>query len=144
MFDLHGYLHRSAPPVMNRTAAPPHANKQIFAVAALLFLFTVLLYAGTLKNAFINYDDPAYVTKNLHVQQGLTPADFRWAFTATSEANWHPLTWLSHMADVSLFGANPAGHHFTSILFHALNVALLFCLLYRGTGFWGRSACVAA
>jgi tetratricopeptide (TPR) repeat protein len=129
---------------MNRTAAPPHANKQIFAVAALLFLLTGLVYAGTLKNAFINYDDPAYVTKNLHVQQGLSAANFRWAFAATSEANWHPLTWLSHMADVSLFGGNAAGHHLTNVLFHALNATLLFCLLYRGTGFLGRSAWVAA
>ena len=129
---------------MNRTAVLSHSSKRPAAIAALLFSLTALLYAGTLKSGFVNYDDPAYVTKNLHVQQGLTPANFRWAFTATSEANWHPLTWLSHMADVSLFGANPAGHHFTSILFHALNVALLFWLLYRGTGFLGRSACVAA
>src|ERR1700730_881061 len=129
---------------MNRTAAPPHSNKQIFAVAALLFLLTGLVYAGTLKNAFINYDDPAYVTKNLHVQQGLTAGNLRWAFAATSEANWHPLTWLSHMADVSLFDGNAAGHHLTSVLFHALNATLLFCLLYRGTGFLGRSAWVAA
>lgn len=129
---------------MNPLAGPPASNKKVFCVAALLFLFTGLLYAGALKNNFINYDDPAYVTKNLHVQQGLTAASVHWAFTSTSEANWHPLTWISHMADVSLFGANPAGHHFTSILFHALNVALLFWLLYRGTGYLSRSACVAA
>ena len=128
---------------MNPLAGPPASNKKAFGVAAILFLFSGLLYAGTLKNNFINYDDPAYVTKNLHVQQGLTAASVHWAFTSTSEANWHPLTWISHMADVSLFGGNPAGHHFTSILFHALNVALLFWLLYRGAGHLGRSACVA-
>jgi Tfp pilus assembly protein PilF len=129
---------------MNRTAAPAQSHKKPFAAAVLLFFLTGLLYTGALKSGFINYDDPAYVTKNLRVLQGLTVANVHWAFTSTSEANWHPLTWLSHMTDVSLFGAHPAGHHLTSVLFHALNVALLFWLLYRGTGFLGRSACVAA
>jgi len=109
----------------------------------LLLLGTLILYYPTLKNGFVNYDDPAYVTANWHVQQGLTSSGVVWAFTSTAEANWHPLTWLSHMLDVQLFGLKPAGHHAQSILWHALNVVLLFLLLAKATGFVGRSALVA-
>jgi protein O-mannosyl-transferase len=66
-----------------------------------------------------------------------------WAFTSTAEANWHPLTWLSHMLDVQLFGLRPAGHHAQGVLWHAVNVVLLFLLLAKATGFMGRSAVVA-
>jgi len=118
--------------------------KRVWACCVLLFLFTLLLYSRTLRYGFINYDDPAYVTRNAHVQQGLSLANVGWALTSTSEANWHPLTWLSHMADVTFFGANPAGHHFTSILFHACNAVLLLLLLYEATGYLGRSLLVAA
>jgi len=65
-----------------------------------------------------------------------------WAFTATAEANWHPLTWISHMQDVRWFGMRPAGHHAQSVFWHALNVVLLFLLLAKATGFVGRSALV--
>jgi len=122
----------------------PKQRKEVFRTALLLFLGTLALYYPALHNGFVNYDDPAYVTANPHVQQGLTPNTVRWAFAATSEANWHPLTWISHALDVSLFGLAPAGHHAQSIIFHAFNVALLFLLLVVATGFPGRSALVAA
>ncbi len=101
------------------------------------------MYASTLHNGFVNYDDPDYVTANAHVGQGLTWNNIRWAFTATVEANWHPLTWISHMADVQFFGLNPAGHHLTSVLFHVINVVLLFLLFTRATGYTQRGAVVA-
>src|SRR5208282_5243669 len=113
-------------------------------VGLLLFFGTLALYYPALQNGFVNYDDPAYVTSNWHVQQGLTSRSLAWAFTSTSEANWHPLTWISHMLDVQLFGLGPAGHHAQSVLWHAVNVALLFLLLAKATGFVGRSAVVSA
>jgi Flp pilus assembly protein TadD len=67
-----------------------------------------------------------------------------WAFTTISAANWHPLTWLSHMLDVQLFGLNPAGHHFTSLLLHVANVVLLFLIMEVMTGALWPSALVAA
>jgi tetratricopeptide (TPR) repeat protein len=109
-----------------------------------LVLATSLLYQAALRNAFLNYDDPAYVTRNLHVLQGLSWSNVAWAFGATAEANWHPLTWISHMADVQVFGLNPVGHHFTNVLLHVANVLLLFCLLQKATGRLLRSAAVAA
>jgi len=98
-----------------------------------------------LHNGFINYDDQDYVTENLRVQGGLTWSNIAWAFHgAESHGNWHPLTWLSHALDWELFGKNTAGHHYMSVLFHALNAVLLFLLLERATGFPWRSFVVAA
>src|SRR5208282_4019296 len=100
----------------------PNQRTAVFLIALLLFLGTVALYYPALQNGFVNYDDPAYVTSNPHVQRGLTKQSVMWAFTSTAEANWHPLTWLSHMLDVQLFGMRPAGHHPQSVLWHAVNV----------------------
>ena len=103
------------------------------ALAALVWIS----FGGALRNGFVAFDDDRYVYDNPPVAQGLAPAGIRWAFTTGTEANWHPLTWLSHMADVELYGLDPAGHHFTNLLLHAAN-AILFFLVLRGlTGrFW--------
>jgi len=109
-----------------------------------LFAGVLILYIPALDSSFVNYDDPAYVTSNGHVLQGLSSSNIAWALRATTEANWHPLTWMSHMADVQLFALNPRGHHLTSVLLHGLNVVLLFFTLRRETGCLIRSAAVAA
>jgi len=72
-------------------------------IAIGLLIATAFLYQTSLRDQFVNYDDPAYVTKNVHVLQGLSWTNTIWAFISTAEANWHPITWLSHMADVQLF-----------------------------------------
>jgi Tfp pilus assembly protein PilF len=113
-------------------------------LALILFAGTLIVYIPAFTSGFINYDDPAYVTSNVRVLQGLSWSSIGWAFTTTIEANWHPLTWISHMADIDLFGVNPHGHHAINVLLHALNVALLFFLLLRATGYLLRSAVVAA
>ena len=103
------------------------------------------MYSRAIRHPFIfNYDDDTYVLNNQHVQQGLTWQTFAWSWTSTEFSNWHPLTWLSHAFDCQLYGLDPAGHHFTSVLFHALNVVLLFLLLRRATAATGRSLLVAA
>src|ERR1035441_9069762 len=115
------------------------------------FLILCLLAAGSLGAywplfhcGFVNYDDPEYVTNNLMVRQGLSLAGFRWAFSTMHAANWHPLTWLSHMLDCRLFGMNAGNHHATSLLLHIANALLLFSVLRRMTGALWRSALVAA
>jgi len=96
-----------------------------------LFLITLVVYLPVLHDGFINYDDNDYVTENQVVQNGLTWTGCRWAFSMWHASNWHPLTWLSHMADCEMFRLNPAGHHLVSVLFHGLNVVLLFILCRR-------------
>ncbi len=121
----------------------PKQRTTLALVGLTLFLGTLALYYPALHNGFVDYDDPAYVTSNWQVQQGFTSRNLAWAFTSTAEANWHPLTWISHMLDVQLFDLRPAGHHAQSIFWHAVNVLLLFLLLAKATGFVGRSALVA-
>jgi len=94
--------------------------------------------------AFINYDDPQYVTANPHVKAGLTRDSVTWAFTTSHAGNWHPLTWLSHMLDCQLFGTNPRWHHLTNLLLHVINTLLLFAVLKRMTHALWQSAFVAA
>ena len=107
-------------------------------------MVTLALYNPVNRHPFVNYDDDRYVTENPHVRQGLTAETFKWALTSTEQANWHPLTWMSHALDVSLFRLNPAGHHFTSILLHAANAILLFLVLMWATKRMGPSLFVAA
>ena len=111
---------------------------------ALLAVLTLAAYSTVVRNGFINFDDPGYVAENAHVHAGLSLGTLKWSFSTTEQGNWHPLTWLSHALDWQLFRQNPAGHHVTSLLFHLLNVILLFLLLARATGAPGRSFLVAA
>jgi protein O-mannosyl-transferase len=113
-------------------------------LALLLFAGTMGLYFHALSSGFVNFDDPAYVTANAHVLRGLSWSNVVWAFTTTAEANWHPLTWISHMTDVELFGMNPRGHHGVNVVLHALNVVILFLILQKATGCALPSALVAA
>jgi tetratricopeptide (TPR) repeat protein len=109
-----------------------------------LALITLGIYAPALQSEFIGVDDPLYVTDNQHVQAGLTEQSIEWAFTTGWATNWHPLTWLSHMLDVQLFGMKPAGHHLTNVLLHTANALLLFAVLLRFTKKRWPSAVVAA
>ncbi|MGA2281783.1 MAG: tetratricopeptide repeat protein [Verrucomicrobiota bacterium] len=110
----------------------------------LLALITLLAYWPASYDGFVNYDDQGYVTENSVVQKGLTWTGIKWAFTTSRASYWHPLTWLSHMADCELFGLNPGAHHLVNVLFHMANVALLFLLLLRLTGELWPSAFIAA
>jgi Tfp pilus assembly protein PilF len=113
-------------------------------LCAALFALTFAAYSGALSNGFVNYDDEGYVTDNAHVLGGLHSASAAWAFTTTAQANWHPVTWLSHMLDVSLFGLDAGRHHATSILLHAGNAMLLFLVLVAMTDAPWRSALAAS
>jgi len=110
----------------------------------LLVAVTLVVYWPVTRCDFVNYDDPGYFSSNIHIQEGLTWHNVIWAFTTIDQGNWHPLTWLSHMLDVGLFGNGPAGPHSTNLLFHLANTVLLFLLLRRLTAATWRSAFVAA
>jgi tetratricopeptide (TPR) repeat protein len=110
----------------------------------LLVIVTLIVFSPAARHGFINYDDDRYVTDNPQVRAGLQWSTISWAFTTFEQANWHPLTWLSHALDCQLFHLNPTGHHVTSLLLHSLNVVLLFLILQWFTGYTGRSLMVAA
>ena len=109
----------------------------------LLFFLVLGTFLPCLRNGFVSLDDGGYVSQNPHVLQGLTWSGVKWAWSSTEDSNWHPLTWMSHLLDGQLFGLNPAGHHATSVLLHAVNTVLLFLLLQKMTGARWRSLVVA-
>jgi tetratricopeptide (TPR) repeat protein len=116
----------------------------LLGICLLLVVVTLAAYWPVLRNDFVNYDDPDYFTSNVHVQKGLTLPNMVWAFSTGKTANWHPLTWLSLMLDVELFGKGPFGPHFTNLLFHLANTVLVFLLFRCLTAATWRSAIVAA
>jgi tetratricopeptide (TPR) repeat protein len=91
----------------------------------------LVAFSGVFGNGFVNFDDPLYITANPFTQQGLSAATVVWAFTTNHGANWHPLTWLSLMLDVDLFGLDPLGHHAMSLGLHGLNTVLVFIFMRR-------------
>ena len=105
---------------------------------------TWIVYLPLRRFGFLLFDDPSYVTRNVHVRSGGGLADVLWAFTTTDLGNWHPLTWLSHMLDCRLFGLDAGFHHMTSAAIHAAATAALFLALHRMTAARWRSALVAA
>jgi hypothetical protein len=109
-----------------------------------LVLLTISLYWVVGSYPFVAYDDGFYILDNPKVTAGLSWAGLRWAVTTFHEANWHPLTWLSHQLDISLFGLWAGGHHLTNLAIHIANTLLLCHLLFRLTGNPWRSAFVAA
>jgi protein O-mannosyl-transferase len=128
------------------TATPspePRRTRRIL-VGLLLGALTLAVFWPLLASDFVFLDDPEYVFENREVISGLTWSGVGWAFTTGHAANWHPLTWLSHMADVSLFDLKPAGHHATNLLLHTIAAILAFLVFQGLTGSVGRSAWIAA
>ena len=130
-------------------AAPKSAvvlSDRWFVLGSCLFLATAtwFVFGQTRSFQFINFDDNEYVFKNAQVARGLTAEGIVWAFTHVYAANWHPLTWLSHMLDAHLYGLNPGGHHLTSVVLHGATAILLFLVVRNMTGALWRSAFVGA
>ncbi len=113
-------------------------------IALLLATLTLAVYAPIYQADFVDYDDPLYVTENDWVKDGFTLASFKAAWTQRVAGNWHPVTMLSHLVDVSLFGLQPGGHHGHSLLIHTANVVLLWLLLRSLLGGVFRPALAAA
>jgi hypothetical protein len=108
-----------------------------YTLAGAVALTTLLVYLAALRNDFVNWDDGAYVFENPHIRS-LNPAFFKWAFFDFYSYNWHPLTWLSHALDYTLWGLNPLGHHLTNIVLHAINAFLVVFLVIRLLEAWKK------
>jgi len=136
----------SADPKAGETLSADHPRPSVTTVALIslgLALATLAVYARAYHYGFIAYDDNTYVYDNPIVKKGLTPAGIAWAFTTFDSANWHPLTWLSHMVDCSFFGVSPGPQHVVNLAFHLANVVLLFFAFVWMTRRPWRSAIVA-
>lgn len=125
------------------TSACRLSKKELGLIALGLIILVLAAFEPVRHNSFVSYDDYRYITGNPHIQSGLTWSSVKWALTSGYAANWHPLTWISHMMDIELFGLNPLGHHLHNLFLHALCTVLLFYLLYKMTGAVWCSAFVA-
>ena len=125
-------------PLMTRSYRPA------FVISLLLTLITVAVFWPLPGHNFITIDDNVYVTANPHIDSGLTVSNILWAFSTFTAEFWHPLTWLSLMADAQIFGGSATGFHFTNLLLHILNTLLLFLFLKKATGKIWQSAFAAS
>src|SRR2546426_425144 len=112
----------------------PSNSRLDILIALLLVLMTAAVYSQVRHFDFVNYDDPDYVPGNSHVRAGLTAEGFAWAFRSFENANWFPVTWLSHMLDVQLYGLDSGSHHLTNVAIHLCSTILLLASLLRMTG----------
>ena len=132
-----------------RPAASGHHEAALFCrvnflIAAALAFVSLAIYAQVIGHHFITLDDPTYIKENQMVNRGFSGAGVAWAFTTFHAANWHPLTWISHMIDCQLFGMSAGGHLLVNALIHVANTLLLFWFLLRTTHARWPSALVAA
>jgi Tfp pilus assembly protein PilF len=131
-----------------RVVEPTHSTTALgrndLFIAFGLVAVTLAVYAQVANHQFIILDDNRYIRENPIVNRGLTLMGIAWAFTTFHAANWHPLTWLSHMLDSQIFGLNAGGHLLVNVLIHACNTLLLFLFVRRVTGARWQSAIVAA
>jgi protein O-mannosyl-transferase len=104
---------------------------------------TLLQYWSIQFAEFITFDDQLHIVNNSYLKSGFSWASLLWAFSTDYGGNWHPITWLSFMADYYLFGLNPSGYHIVNLLIHIMNSALLFFVLHRMTNAFWRSGFVA-
>ena len=113
-------------------------------ISGLLVLVTLAAFWPLVGCGFVNFDDPEYVTDQPYVLGGVTWRGVIWAFTSQQGSNWHPLTSLSHMVDVQLFGLQARAHHLMNLAYHIGNTVVLFLLLSRMTSTLWRSGLAAA
>ena len=122
-----------------------HDNR-VLLICMFLVLSCLLVYSQVAHHQFVSIDDDLYVTENNHVLNGLTLENMKWAFELErkDKTYWHPLTWISHMVDVQLWGLNAGRHHLSNLFFHIMNAVLLFLVLRGMTGAVWKSAFVAS
>ena len=119
------------------------SSRMLLALCVALFGIVVWTFSPSLNGEFLYFDEHWHILDNSHVMDGLTLKGVAWAFRSLEAANWHPVTWLSHMLDCEIHGLDPWGHHLTNVLLHALNAVLVFVVLRAMTGATWRSLVVA-
>lgn len=126
------------------SSSPDGSHSSAAKIAVALCLLTFLIFLPVVNYEFIDYDDDVFVTANVKVAPGFTWEGIKWAFTAADIDYWRPVSWLSHMLDLELFGAVASGHHLSNLLIHCAAVVMAFLALHRLTGALWPSAMVAA
>jgi Tfp pilus assembly protein PilF len=113
-------------------------------IVSLIIGVTVIVYYPVRFFDFVFIDDHLYITGNQHIQKGLTWDALKWAFFTIRSGSWHPLTWISHMVDVSWYHLDAGGHHWTNLQIHLLSAVFLFIFLRKATKTIWQSAAITA
>lgn len=117
----------------------------VIVLAVALAACVLLVFSPAGNFGFLNYDDNQYLQDVPEVAAGLSPSSIAWAFSHSHVGQWHPLTTLSWMMDVSLFGLDGGGgFHMHNVILHVAATVLLFLAMRSLTGAVWRSALVAA
>jgi tetratricopeptide (TPR) repeat protein len=127
---LHSFKGGKQSMVIRSTHYSAISKNLLVFISSIVAILTVLVYLPALQNGFVNWDDGAYVYKNSNIMSIGLPS-LKWSLTAFHSGNWHPLTWFSHALDYAIWGLNPAGHHFTSVILHGLNTFLVTVLVFN-------------
>ncbi|MEJ2691259.1 MAG: tetratricopeptide repeat protein [Deltaproteobacteria bacterium] len=114
-----------------------------FFAVLVLGVAILAVFGQGLHHAFINFDYDSYISSNNHIAQGISWQGLRWALSSSYAGHWHPVTWISHMLDISMFGLQPGYHHLVSVGFHLANTLLLLLLFRQMTGSFWRSYLLA-
>ncbi|MRS03881.1 hypothetical protein EG832_11780, partial [bacterium] len=125
--------HSDNPSTLRNSGRNKSTILHLFLLCLLLVIITLPIYLQVATFDFIKYDDNSYVENNPIISNGITFDAIKKAFTSVRSANWHPLTWISHMIDVHFFGMNPGMHHLINVFFHIANAILLFLGFYLMT-----------
>ena len=132
-------------PSPRRDSSSPDSSQSAAAkIAVALCLLTFLIFLPVVNCEFIDYDDDVFVTDNRYVAPGVTWEGVKWAFTSADIDYWRPLSWLSHMLDLEVFGPVAGGHHLVNLLIHCAAVVMAFLALHRLSGALWPSAMAAA
>lgn len=100
----------------------------------LIFIITALVVNPGTGGDYLLIDDNEYVTENPYILSGLSLHGVVWAFTHTFSGHWHPLTWISLMLDISIFGKSSDASRAVNIVLHSLAAAILFFPIKRLLG----------
>jgi tetratricopeptide (TPR) repeat protein len=123
--------------------APAAKNRNALWICLALIAANLIVYVRTWGYGFVTWDDPQYITENPFLRQGLSFSGIWWAITTTYQFYWHPLTWISYLADYQFFGDSPGGYHAVNVILHIASTVILFVVLREMSGVLWRSAFVA-
>jgi len=136
------FMKRPQPPTTEKRT--PGTKRRVLLISLLLAVVTFIVFFQVIQSEFVNFDDDVNITENQIIRNGLTAKGIVWSFTTVHAGFWHPLTWLSHLIVVQLFGLNPGWHHLVNLILHLANTILLFIVFNRMTQACWPSAFVAA
>lgn len=103
-------------------------NYKIILSLCLILAIPSISFFPCLKNDFLNWDDPQYVTENKMIMEW-SWRSIETIFDSIYMGHYHPLTLLSYALEYRFFKLNPFAYHLTNLILHLINGLLVFWLI---------------